>query len=492
MRAWQYWPMRPAALVECRKNSAVSRLFLTTSMGRARRAAPESHVMNRLSVFTVVVLFCCGGSGPASAPKAPPTATPTPTVNRPPLAQFAAASMGTAGVPMTFDAAASSDPDNDMLIFAWDFGDGSTGSGITATHAFARAGSYVVTLSVSDGKSSAPFTKTVTVSDAADSAAPAVLSVSPPDGAVGVSEDTTLVINFSESMDKVATQTAYQSSLSGLRAADVTFAWNTEGTQLTVKPNSKLRYASGDAPASTTALRYTYEVSSVATDLAGNALPAFRSSFSTLKRIRAALPSEPALRGTMFSDQRIALNEVYGSVGDTVSNLGMRTFLSFDLSSLPSDLPIANLMAAKLFAYKAETYNSPYSRLKLPCGTTLCFLSTGYVSVDHLNYGTTLNAGDYDAPRLAELGAIDSPALVSSGGLLYYENTTPNGWKSLDVLSGFKDDVTNRAARRQHSQYRLAFQRDTDGNDTFDAAYFYLNASDSNLRPFLQVEYVTP
>ncbi len=452
--------------------------------------------MNRLSIFAAVVLLSCGGSGPSSETKTPtpvsPMPTPVPTPNRPPLAQFAAASLGTTGVPLTFDAAGSNDPDNDMLTFAWDFSDGSTGSGMTATHAFAKSGSYVVTLSVSDGKVSVPFTKMVSISDAADTSAPAVLSVNPPDGSAGVSEDAVVVINFSESMYKVATQTAYQSSLSGLKAADVTFAWNPEGTQLTVKPNGKLRYAFGDNPATTTALRYAFELSSVATDLAGNALPAFSSSFSTLKRIRASLQSEPALRGTMFSDQRIALNDAYASVGDTNSNLGMRGFLSFDLSPLPADLPIANLLAAKLFAYKADTYNFPYTRLKLPCGAKICFLSTGYVSVDHLNYGTTLNAGDYDAPRLADLGALDSPALVGTGGFLSYESSTPIGWKSLDVLAGVKDDVTNRTARRQHSQYRLAFQRDTDGNDTFDATYFHLNASDSNLRPLLQIEYVTP
>ncbi|HSJ57985.1 MAG TPA: PKD domain-containing protein, partial [Anaerolineae bacterium] len=54
------------------------------------------------------------------------------------------------------------------ITFAWDFGDGTTGAGITATHAYTMAGDYVVTLTATncDGTGSAVITDTVTVAEA--------------------------------------------------------------------------------------------------------------------------------------------------------------------------------------------------------------------------------------------------------------------------------------------------------------------------------------
>jgi PKD repeat protein len=53
---------------------------------------------------------------------------------------------------VNFNASASSDPNAGATItsYAWDFGDGSTGSGVTPTHAFRAAGSFTVTLKVTD------------------------------------------------------------------------------------------------------------------------------------------------------------------------------------------------------------------------------------------------------------------------------------------------------------------------------------------------------
>ena len=55
---------------------------------------------------------------------------------------------------MSFDGAASSDPDGDQLIYDWDFGDGTPhGTGVNPSHVYAdnRIGGYLVTLAVRDG-----------------------------------------------------------------------------------------------------------------------------------------------------------------------------------------------------------------------------------------------------------------------------------------------------------------------------------------------------
>jgi PKD repeat protein len=59
---------------------------------------------------------------------------------------------GVAGVALSFNGSASSDPNPGATIgsYAWSFGDGAVGTGATATHVFAKAGRYQATLTVTD------------------------------------------------------------------------------------------------------------------------------------------------------------------------------------------------------------------------------------------------------------------------------------------------------------------------------------------------------
>ena len=82
------------------------------------------------------------------------TATTTLTVcdNRP-FASFTAVPNPTApGTPVTFDASASHHgrPDRTIVSYAWNFGDGQTGTGQTTTHSYSHFGSYTVTLTITD------------------------------------------------------------------------------------------------------------------------------------------------------------------------------------------------------------------------------------------------------------------------------------------------------------------------------------------------------
>lgn len=74
-----------------------------------------------------------------------------PPPNRPPSANAGGPYAGGAGEAIRFDGSGSSDPDGDALTYAWDYGDGIQGSGVMPEHAYAAAGSYEVTLTVSDG-----------------------------------------------------------------------------------------------------------------------------------------------------------------------------------------------------------------------------------------------------------------------------------------------------------------------------------------------------
>lgn len=95
--------------------------------------------------------FEFGGAPPNEPPvlDSGPSATPNPAET---------------GAFVAFSVAAS-DPEDGTLTFDWDFGDGGNGSGASPLYAYAVAGNYTVTLTVSDGTNDVVETLHVTVAD---------------------------------------------------------------------------------------------------------------------------------------------------------------------------------------------------------------------------------------------------------------------------------------------------------------------------------------
>ena len=91
------------------------------------------------------------------------TAEITGAVNNPPTAKPGGPYSGDAGVNITFDGSASSDSDGTIAEYAWDFGDGSTGTIAKPTHAYSTAGNYTVKLVVKDDKGLASPESTASV-----------------------------------------------------------------------------------------------------------------------------------------------------------------------------------------------------------------------------------------------------------------------------------------------------------------------------------------
>ena len=72
--------------------------------------------------------------------------------NQSPVARSGGPYSGLAGTPVSFNGSTSSDPDGTIASYAWTFGDGGSASGATPTHTYAAAGSYTVTLAVTDNQ----------------------------------------------------------------------------------------------------------------------------------------------------------------------------------------------------------------------------------------------------------------------------------------------------------------------------------------------------
>ncbi len=94
-------------------------------------------------------------------------ASETVTISAPPVAVAGGPYSGTAGTAISFSGAASNDPRNEPLTYAWAFGDGSTGAGVAPTHTYAAAGTFMVTLKVTNTDTlSSVATATATVAPA--------------------------------------------------------------------------------------------------------------------------------------------------------------------------------------------------------------------------------------------------------------------------------------------------------------------------------------
>jgi PKD repeat protein len=115
----------------------------------------------------------------------------------------------TAGQSISFSGESSYDSDGSVETFYWNFNDGITSSAVTADHSFMAAGTYDVSLTVTDNKGeSHTATITITVTPTATNQAPtAVLSVTPSQNNM---VNDTLTFSSSGSTDSDGTIASYE------------------------------------------------------------------------------------------------------------------------------------------------------------------------------------------------------------------------------------------------------------------------------------------
>jgi DNA/RNA endonuclease G (NUC1) len=90
---------------------------------------------------------------------------------QPPIAGISGPGALSEGDAATFSAAASADPNGNIVSYLWDFGDGTTGSGVSVEHTFAQDGTHVVSLLITDNDG---FTDTATFTVQVANVVPAI------------------------------------------------------------------------------------------------------------------------------------------------------------------------------------------------------------------------------------------------------------------------------------------------------------------------------
>lgn len=119
--------------------------------GTTGTGAIVSHTFDKEGSF-LVRLTVTDNLGATSQDTALATIHPPGSDNKVPIANAGKGQSGTVAEPLTFDGTGSSDLDGTIVSYDWDFGDGATASGSRVTHSYAKAGSYLVHLKVTDNQ----------------------------------------------------------------------------------------------------------------------------------------------------------------------------------------------------------------------------------------------------------------------------------------------------------------------------------------------------
>ncbi len=273
-----------------------------------------------------------------------------------------------------------------------------------------------------------------------------------------------IVIDFSEAMNRQATELAYQST----DMPAVTFTWSNNDTRLEIDPVGDLQYTS-------TGKLYSFKITNTATDLAGNKLTTVNSSFTTFRELTRTLTSVAALDGWVRGDGVVngancGANICVGDSG-SADNAQYKGFLSFDLSNLETlGLTVANrITSAELSVYQEFQDGSPYADLQL---------GGKHLILAHVDYGAALNAGDFNTPILDDLGQF------SGNGVIGYK-TEP------DALDSVRDDWANRTSRGNRSQFMFYFAKATDNDGLADVTRLVPGES-ATTPPELKVKFLVP
>ena len=310
----------------------------------------------------------------------------------------------------------------------------------------------------------AAFSSSFVTGVAPDTTPPTINSTVPGDTAVGVPRGTQIVVNFSEPMDINSAQTAF--AITAPAGITGNFSWAAGNTQMVFTPSALFAYGT----------TVTWQVSTAARDAAGNYKTTLNSYvFYVIKSTTVNLPCVPLLDGYTFNNTTAGTTSVqagasYIAVGwYPPTPLIYRGWTTYDLSVLPTNATA--ITSATMYVQQYQVTGTVYGATAL-----------GSLLWRHVDYGPSLDAADHTITQLPH---------TSSGGTLSTDATL--GWKAAVVTLSLRDDLANRVARANRSQFLLRMTNDSDALNISEWSYNYsCDATVVTDRPYIQVTYEYP
>jgi PKD repeat protein len=116
--------------------------------GKSEIGMNINHTYKNIGVYTITLTVMDNNSGTDISTS---SITITETISIPPAAILTKSEETTIpGIIIIFDGSESYDYDGSIVNYLWDFGDGTTASGVSVEHAYDEPGTYAITLTVTD------------------------------------------------------------------------------------------------------------------------------------------------------------------------------------------------------------------------------------------------------------------------------------------------------------------------------------------------------
>lgn len=279
-----------------------------------------------------------------------------------------------------------------------------------------------------------------------DTTPPTVVSYAPRNAVTGVERSESIIVLFSEPMNKTSAESAFQIvSPLGLNAG--AFTWNSSATEMTFKPSTDFAYGTD----------VQWRVSTTAKDAAGNALASqVTGAFRVLRQFTVTIDFDPYTSGSLGKPYYFRQSSIYNieSVGDISDDSTHRLFFGFKLNSLPENL--IRITQCSLKWWISGQQGDPFGKF-------------GNLLLERVNIGDTLNGSGIDG-TINPLAAEDYHTNALSIPILVPTNISATQG-TFDITHSFIQDWTERNAQGRRSQYRMRFEGESDLNGNNDRIF---------------------